>query len=116
MPPHPVPVRPATTPVAQGRVLGVHDDSQLARAPALTVGSVASHSSSLTRAAPSASPPEGSLSSSHPEFLRKRVTPSRHDVPAEELDKELLLNASDIRTHRYDSTGLSSEIREFPKL
>ena len=84
--------------------------------PALDVGSVAARSSSLAHVDPSTAPPQSALSAFYPEFLRKRVTPARHDVVAEEADKANPLNAADSRTHRYDSAGSSSEIREILKL
>lgn len=114
-PHHPVTAHPAI-PLVQGLVLGVQGDLQLAQRHALAVGSLESRSSSLTHDTPSDAPRESSLSSLYPEFIRKRVTPARHDVVAEEVDKELLLNATDFRTPHYDSTGLSAAIRVFLKL
>ena len=76
--------------------------------------SVVCRSSSLTRVTPPTAPPRSLSPSFYPEFLRNRITPARHDVVADEVDKELLLNATDPR-RAADSTGLSSEIREFLK-
>ena len=111
---HPVTTHPAN-PGVQGRVLGVQDDSPLAYAPALALGSVAPRSPSLTHVTPPTARPQGFSSSFYPELLRKRIDPARHDVTAEEVAKELLLNAADQR-RAADSTGISSEIREFLKI
>ena len=48
--------------------------------------------------------------------MRKRVTPSRHDVVDEEVDKELLLNARDTDGFGREFPGLSAELRDFLKI
>ena len=80
-------------PMLKGVVVGVPDDASVGTAPALSVGPVSQRVSSLTHVVPPAAYPQGSLTSFYPDFLRKRVTPARHDVVAEEVDKELLAQA-----------------------
>ena len=83
--------------------------------PALLVGPMASRTSSLTHVAPPGNPPVGSLTYAYPDFLRKRTTPARHDVVAEEVDKELLVRARDTDGMGRELSGLTAEIRDFLK-
>ena len=109
----PVFAHPAiSTPVVQGVVVGVKDDTKLGSAPALNVGPSAARTSSPTHVVPPGSYPQGTLSSCYPDCLRKRNTPARNDVVAEDVDKELLLSPRDAPGAGREFTGLSAEIRE----
>lgn len=53
----------------------------------------------------------------YPDFLRRIVTPSRHEAAAEEVDKELLDgSALTFSDGTSETPGISAEIREFLKL
>ena len=86
---------PSAPAVVRGVVVGIQDDSTLGSAPALVVGSASTRASSLTHVVPSGIYPQSGLSPFYPDFLRKRNTPDRHDVVAEEGDKELKLASHD---------------------
>ena len=105
----------ASPPILRGVVVGVQGDSALGAEPAVSVVPVPRRTSSLTHVVPPTDYPRRSLTSFYPDFLRKRVTPARHDVAAEEVDKELLVNARDTDGVGREFVGLSAEIREFAK-
>ena len=106
---------PTAQGIARGVVVGVQDDSNLGSAPALVVGSASNRASALTHAGPPWGLPQGALAPFYPDFLRKRITPARHDVVAEEVDKELLLTATEPGYGSREFSGLSAEIRDFLK-
>ena len=101
--------------LVRGVVIGSTGDANLGSAPALVVGPVSQRSSSLTHVAPSTAPPQGALANFYPDFLKKRATPARHSVVAEQVDKELLLPATDPVGGGREFSGLPEEIREFIK-
>ena len=101
--------------LVHGVVVGSTSDANLGSAPALVVGPISQRSSSLTHVAPSTAPPQGALANFYPDFLRKRVTPARHSVVADQVDKELLLTATEPVVGGREFSGLSEEIREFIK-
>ena len=55
------------------------------------------------------------MDSFYPDFLRKRIAPARHDVVADEVDKELLLSGPDSTGLGREFDGLSAGIRDFLK-
>ena len=79
------------------------------------VGTVSNRASSLTHVVPPGTYPKWPLASCYPDFLRNRIGPARHDVVAEEVDKELPLTDKDACGFRREPTWLSSEIRDFLK-
>ena len=101
--------------VVRGLVVGVEDDSKLSAAYARVLGSVSQRTSSLTHVTPRVLNNRG-LGPFYPEFLRKRATPARLDVAAEEVDNELLLAAQSTSGEGREFTGLSAEIRDFLKI
>ena len=101
--------------LVHGVVVGSTGDANLGSAPALVVGPISQRSSSLTHVAPSTAPLQGDLANFYPDFLKKRATPARHSAVADQVDKELLLTATEPGAGGREFSGLSEEIREFIK-
>ena len=101
--------------LGQWAIVGVQEDSSSGSASALLAGPVASRTSSLTHVAPPINHSLGELTPFYPDFLRKRVTPARRDLVAEDVDKELLLRAIETDGMGREFSRLSAEIRDFLK-
>ena len=68
-------------------------ESHRSKAASLMLGPVSSRGSSLTHVSQPVAPPQSTLTAFYPDFLRRRITPARHEVVSEEADKELLSDA-----------------------
>ena len=112
---------PTTTsnevPIAKGLVIPPGSDEQLVDASPLTLGPLSKRVASLTHVAQPIAPPQCNLTPFYPDLLMKRITPSRHEVGAEEVAKELLAdNFNATVPHRRgatESAGLPSDVRDF---
>ena len=78
-----------TVPAAQGRIIASGGGSQPSNDTPLTLEPMDGLTSSLTHGTQPISYAQESLSAYYPDFLRRRITPSRRGVVAEEVDKEL---------------------------
>ena len=78
-------------PVAQGGIVTTdYGGLSISKASPLTLGPMASRRASLTHVSRQGVLPQSHLSAFYPDFLRRRITTARHEVVAEETDKELL--------------------------
>lgn len=114
-----IPVVSPPPTIVQGFVAPTIDSVGLSLAPSLLVGPSTGRSTSLTHITQAVAPSQSGMSAFYQDFLRRRMTPARHEVVADEVDKELLTESLVPGTQGLrgisDSSGLSAEIRDFLK-